>query len=295
MDLSLLKTLLSSPELGVACLGVLLIIFRNIIRARFISKLTQEHSYKVVNRIIWFVGIIAVIGSLLWGGIRFYEIDQSSKNQQQAAKSIQQVEQHEHPVLVNKVLDKKIPDNTPGFGSKDAEIHLEYVEISGSKDKLVEKKINEYIKGLIGVNHLYDGGEDLYMAVSKASIDENLLSVLAEGTFYGHGAAGAINQVVSINLNVKNGEVVQFKDLFRAGYQEKINQLANSWFSIQNYTSSFEGVKDDQCFYFDGSYLYLCFSEYDVAPGSEGIVTVPIKLEDIRGVISRNGPLDYIL
>ena len=48
------------------------------------------------------------------------------------------------------------------------------------------------------------------MAVSKAAIDENLLSVLSEGTYFGHGAAGAINQVVSINLNVKNGEFVQF-------------------------------------------------------------------------------------
>ncbi|MCW9642040.1 RsiV family protein [Klebsiella michiganensis] len=295
MDLSLLKMLLSSPELGVACLGVLLIIFRNIIKAKFISKLTREHSYKVVNRIIWFVGVIAIIGSLLWGGIRFYEIEQSGKNQQRVAKSVQQIDKPEFPVLVNRVLDKKIPDNTSGFDSTVAEIHLEYVELSGLKDKSVEKKINEYIKGVIGVNDVYDGTEDLYMAVSKAAIDENLLSVLSEGAYLGHGAAGAINQVVSINLNVKNGELVQFKDLFRAGYQEKINQLANSWFSTQDYASSFEGVKDDQCFYFSGNYLYLCFSEHEVAPGSQGIVTVPIKLDDIRGIISRNGPLAYVL
>lgn len=147
MDLSLLQMLLSSPELGVACLGVLLIIFRNIIKAKFISKLTQEHSYKVVNRIIWFVGVIAIIGSLLWGGIRFYEIEQSGKNQQRVAKSVQQIDKPEFPVLVNRVLDKKIPDNTSGFGSTVAEIHLEYVELSGLKDKSVEKKINEYIKG----------------------------------------------------------------------------------------------------------------------------------------------------
>ncbi|MEI7310973.1 RsiV family protein [Pectobacterium carotovorum] len=290
MDISLLKAILSAPELSVAAIGAMLIIFRNIIRAKFLARLTQEHSYKIINRIIWFVGVVTIVGALSWWSIRLYEIHINEGVQEKFSQ-----DQSDKPVLKTKVLDKRIPDNQPGTNVSMAEIHLEYPEISGLKDKLIEKKINEHIKEMIGVNQQFDGRENLYMEISDASIDGDLLSVLAMGTFYAHDAAGAINQIVSINANVKNGEVVQFKDLFRAGYQEKINNLVNSWLSTKDYTSFFEGVKDDQCFYFNGNYLYLCFSEYEIAPGSEGIVNVPIKLDDIRGFISRNGPLAYFI
>ncbi|WP_139136841.1 hypothetical protein [Pseudomonas trivialis] len=71
------------------------------------------------------------------------------------------------------------------------------------------------------MNENYDGTEDLTMELVNSSLEGDLLSVLVEGTYYGHGAAGAANQVRSINLNLKNGEPVEFKDLFRAGYKEK--------------------------------------------------------------------------
>lgn len=295
MDLSLLKAVLSNPEFGIASLAVLMLIFRNIIKARILSKLTQEHSYKVLDRIITFVGIVAIIGSLSWGGIRIYEIHESGKQKVQAGNNNQTQEKIAPPLLIEKSVNKTIPDNTPGTHFKTANIHLSYVEVTGVKDLLIEKKINERIKGVIGVDTVYDGTEDYYMEIVKSSIDDNLLSALAKGSLFAHGAAGATNIIASININVKNGEVIQFKDLFRAGYTNTINSLAKSWFSTQSYTSDFESVSDDQCFYVSGNYLYLCFSEYEVAPGSEGIVNVPIKLDDIRGVVSKNGPLAYIL
>lgn len=295
MDLSLLKAVLSTPEFGIASLGVLMIIFKNIIRAKVLSKLTREHSYKVLDRIIIFVGIITIIGALFWGSSKIYEIHESGRIRAQADNSAQTQEKLPPPVLIKKSVDKSIPDNTPGTSFKTADIHLGYVEVTGLKDNLVEKKINERIKGVVGVDTLYDGTEDYYMEIVNSSIDENLLSALAEGTLLPHGAAGATNIIKSININVKNGEVIQFKDLFRAGYISTINSLAKSWFATQDYTSDFENVSDDQCFYVSGNYLYLCFSEYEVAPGSEGIVNVPIKLDDIRGVVSRNGPLAYVL
>lgn len=290
MDIPLLKTMLSSPEFPIAVIGAMLIIFRNIIRANFLARLTQDHSYKIINRIISVVGVVTIVGALSWWSIRLYEIHKSEGTQDQNSgiKSYK-------PIVEIKVMDEKIPDNHPGTNVAVAEIHLEYPQISGLKYKLVEKKINEYIKEIIGVSRQFDGSENLYMEISNASIDGDLLSVLATGTLYAHESAGAINQIASINVNVNNGEVVQFKDLFRAGYQDKINGLVDSWLLTKDYTGFFEGVKDDQCFYFSGKYLYLCFSEYEVAPGSEGIVNVPLKLDDIRGLISRNGPLAYFI
>lgn len=289
MNTSLLEKLLATAGLGGFCVGVLLVIFKEVLRSKFLSQLTKEHSYKTINTIVWLTWSIGIIGLLSWGGLRWVEL-----NKAKVSDSLQSVTTVQ-PKIVLRVFEKQIQDSTPNTNVQTAKIRLEYIEVVNLKNRQVEKKINEYIKGAVGVNEQYDGTEDLSMFIKKATIEGDLLSIVAEGTYYGHGAAGASNQVISINVNINNGEPVQFKDLFRAGYQEKINQSVKAWFSTQTYESSFEGVKDDQSFYFDGSYLYLCFSEYEVAPGSEGIVTAKIKLEEIRGLISLNGPLAYAI
>ena len=291
MEFSLLEKLLATTGLGGFCVGILLVIFKETLRAKFLSKLTKEHSFKIVKTIIWLAWSIAILGLLSWAGLRIQEINNGSKKPEITSS----INEDMHTKMLRKTFYKEIPDGTPGTNVSTAKIHLEYVEVVGHSSKIIEKKINETIKSVIGINEQYDGTEDLSMFIKSASIDSNLLSILVEGTYYGHGAAGAANQVRSINLNIRNGEPVQFKDLFRAGYQEKINNIAKSWFSTQSYESSFEGIKDDQCYYFDGSHLYLCFSEYEVAPGSEGVVNAMINIEDIRGLISLNGPLAYAI
>lgn len=289
----LLETLLAAAGLGGFCVGLLLVIFKETLRAKFISKLSKEHSFEIVKTIIWLTWSISVLGLIAWAGMHLLDSQRRSVSEQ----AIQPVaeEQVLAPTLSKKVFDLKVPDTTPGTNVNVATIHLEYVEISGLQDAVLERKINESIKGSIGVNEQYDGSEDLTMLLRSVSLEGNLLSVLVEGTYYGHGAAGAANQVVSINLNVENGDPVQFKDLFRAGYQERLDKLTQEWLALQRYSNHFGGVTDDQCYYFDGGYLYLCFSEYEVAPGAEGIVSAPIRLEEIRGLISRNGPLAYVL
>ena len=292
MDLSLHEKLLATTGLGGFCVGILLVIFKETLRAKFLSQLSKENSYRVIKTILWLTWSIAVLGLIAWAGLRAQEINGAAAKKPNGAAVENAILR---PRLEKKLFDRSIPDPTPETNVKTAKIHLEYVEVTGLDNPVVEKKINEHIKGVIGVNEHYDGTEDLSMFVTSASIDGDLLSVLVEGTYYGHGAAGAANWIRSINVNVRNGEPVQFKDLFRAGYQDKINSVAKAWFSTQSYESSFEGVKDDQCYYFDGSYLYLCFSEYEVAPGSEGVVNAKIRLEDIRGLISLNGPLAYAI
>lgn len=84
---------------------------------------------------------------------------------------------------------------------------------------------------------------------------------------------------------------MQLKEIFKTGYPEKTNALARSWFSTQSHKNDFDGVRENQCYYFDDSTLYLCFSEYEVAPGSEGIVNVPIRRADLRDLIRPKGPL----
>jgi hypothetical protein len=52
MELNFLKTLLGYAGLGGLCTGVLFLLFRKVIGANFLSKISKEHSYKIVNNII---------------------------------------------------------------------------------------------------------------------------------------------------------------------------------------------------------------------------------------------------
>ena len=291
MDSSIIEKLLAGAGLGGVCVGILLLLFRETLRAAFLSKLSRDHSFQIVKAIIWLTWSIAIIGLLAWVGLRALEINGAK---QLLSRPVETIEV-QRPTLELYKLEKRIPDKTPGAIVEAANIELQYIQVRGLENKTLEKKINESIKSIIGVNEDYDGTEDLTMNVIKSSLEGDLLSILIEGTYYSHGGTGAANQVRSINLNIKNGEPVEFKDLFRSGYQKPINSIAKSWFSQQKFDDSFESVTDDQCYYFDGSYLYLCFSEYEVAPGAEGVVTAKLKLEDIRGLVSLNGPLAYVL
>ncbi|PBP43928.1 hypothetical protein CCL14_03010 [Pseudomonas syringae] len=199
------------------------------------------------------------------------------------------------PKLEYRKVSKHIKDYRPDTNVEVATIELEYVEVHGLGDAYIEKKINSQIQRQIGVNEAFDGSEDRIMHVKNAMIDGGILSVVAEGYFYGHNAAGAHNEVVSLNINIKSGEPVEFKDLFRSGYIKQINTLARAELAKTIPENWFKTVSDNQCYYFDSSYLYLCFSEYEAAAGANGIVTVRLDLNDLRGLISLNGPLAYIL
>ncbi|MHC8372730.1 DUF3298 domain-containing protein [Pseudomonas sp. MDT1-85] len=199
------------------------------------------------------------------------------------------------PKLEYHKISKHLKDYTPGTNFGVASIELEYVEVSGLNNTSLEKKINSQIQNQIGINENFDGTEDRIMHIKSASIDEDVLSIVAEGYFFGHGAAAAHNEVVSMNINIRNGEPVEFKDLFRSGYASKINSMASAELAKTIPDNWFETVSDNQCYYFDSSYLYLCFSEYQATAGANGIVTIRLSLDDLRGLVSLSGPLAYIL
>jgi len=309
MDISFLDNLLLRTGLGGVCVGIFFLLFRNLLSAKFLPVLSKDQAYKTIMSIVWMTFTLGVLGLGVWTWLQIVEINKEEASvsslaieepQLHSVKNITSensvsIKEKDTPHLVKRVFERKIKDRQPYTNVEVATIYLEYIELVGLHDATIQKRINERIKSTVGVHDGYDGTEDLFMRTRKASIDGELLSVVFEGTYYGHGAAGAANELECINLNIKNGEIVEFKDLFRSGYKQKINYLAEKWFDGQKIVNDFAGVADDQKFYFDGNYLYLCFSEYEVAAGSEGAVTVAIKISDIRDIISMNGPLAYAI
>lgn len=289
MDYSLLEKLATTTGLGGLCVGVLLIVFKETLKASFLTKLSGKNSFLVVKYIIWLTWIVAVMGLLAWFTLQALSIQQT----QRSSVTTITAPAHSKPKIELQRLSRHLKDHNPDTIVSEATIDIEYVVITGLSDPILERKINSYITDKIGVNEKFDGSEDHEMKITKADIEGDFLNVVAEGYFFGHGAGSAANRVISVNLNLKTGEPVEFKDLFRSGYIKPINQLTVSRLSAQIPDHWFETVTDDQCYYFDSSYLNLCFSEYGVAAGAYGNVTVSIKIEDLRGFVNLNGPLAF--
>lgn len=285
MDFYFLEKTLLAVGLGSLGLAFLLFAFKAALRSTLLAYLTPACALALTRNVFRLTCAVALLSLLAWIALQVLGFGGAKQHETSGTQGLSPVK------LSTRSLDKKVPDRHPGAREKTAQIHLEYVEVSGLADKIMEKKINDAIKAAAGVNEPHDGTEDIAMFVKNASVKGRLLNVRIEGSHYRHGGAGALNRVRSINIDLGNGETVQFKDLFETGYPEKINALARAWFSAQSYKSDFDGVRDNQCYYFDTSTLYLCFSEYEVAPGSEGIVNVTIRRADIRGLIRSEGPL----
>ncbi|MEJ5862291.1 DUF3298 domain-containing protein [Pseudomonas farsensis] len=286
MDLALLEKIVASTGLGGLGIWAMFILYKAIIGAKFISKLKQDHSFLIMNNVVKIIGCVAVVAVISWAALKFYEIKNASLVTSETKVATT-------PRIEYKTLSKRIRDYRPDTNVPVATIEMEYVVVSGLGNASMERKINSYISNAIGINETYDGTEDHEMKVVIASIEGQMLSVVAEGYFYGHGAASAANRVVSINLNLTTGDPVEFKDLFRSGYVKKVNELAAEWLSINLPGHWFETVTDNQCYYVADGHLNLCFSEYEVAAGANGNVTVKLKLDSLRGIVSLNGPLGF--
>lgn len=193
--------------------------------------------------------------------------------------------------LLPRIFELELKDNHPGSHSETGKIHLEYVELGGFPDWQVEDKINKTIRQIVGMDNPYDGSEDLTIKVRKAELGDGWLHVMTDGAYYRHGAANGHSQISSTYFNLANGEIIRLGALFLPGYQPLLNEKVKQWLAQQDYPNTFDGVKDDQCFYQENQYLYLCFSEYDIAPGAAGVVIVPVDKRELQTVINPSGLL----
>jgi hypothetical protein len=66
MDLELIKTVGKIAGIGGLALGVLLILFREIIRKKIFPQLTKEQAYSLLKLIVICVFIVAIIGIIAW-------------------------------------------------------------------------------------------------------------------------------------------------------------------------------------------------------------------------------------
>lgn len=70
MENPLLEALARIAGIGGVVVGILLIIFREVLKRSLFSRLSPEHSYQLLRLIILFTGIVAVTGLTAWAIMR---------------------------------------------------------------------------------------------------------------------------------------------------------------------------------------------------------------------------------
>lgn len=133
----------------------------------------------------------------------------------------------------------------------------------------------------------------------------NLLSIYVIYYQYTGGAHGA-HYDVTYNIDLKTGNLIELKDLFKENvdYKKVINSKIKEQINAINEDEKnfllksgqeenfyplyeeFNGIKEDQTYYLTDDKLGIYFGLYEIAPYAAGVPTFEIPLEELEGYIN---------
>lgn len=148
----------------------------------------------------------------------------------------------------------------------------------------------------------YDPGTTVIQAQSSyltTANKNNVLSLKFEDYFYPEMAAHGVTGVSSITINLQNGHVYKFNELFRpnVNYQSQINAIIQAQIIERQIPmlKPFEGVDDDEEFYLTPDSLIIYYQPYVYTPGYFGVLEFTIPYQQITDIIAPSGPIGMLL
>ncbi len=186
------------------------------------------------------------------------------------------------------------------------EIDIKIPRIEGIKDKNLENKINKnfenralaFKEDVEDLSKKYENKtnqlENMRKFVCKSNFEvsynnNNILSVPVIYYQYTGGAHGVYSKK-TYNVNLKTGEELFLKDLFKdnfdykklidEGIRNNINEEPKNYFQ-----DSFKGISDNQDFYITNDSIVVYFQLYEIAPYSAGIPEFKIPFSCIKKVL----------
>jgi hypothetical protein len=126
---------------------------------------------------------------------------------------------------------------------------------------------------------------------------KNLLGIKFNVYWYGMGAAHGNESIVALNINLKNGETFEFKDLFRDRAFKIINSIIEQKILHYKECTIFPqniNLRGNQGFYIENERVVIVFDKYEIACGACGPIEVPLNFREIKDYVNPNGPLDFL-
>ena len=207
----------------------------------------------------------------------------------------------------NKILIPETGEDELGLTSNII-IDISYPYIKYPDNTYIQNKINKLIKktfkdgwdvDLTNIDKTDWYGEVHASHELKYKI-QNLLGITLEIYAYSTGAAHGNKTIIPLNINLKNGEFFEFKDIFRSWAFESVNSLVKKRLKDHpSYEFIFERidvtVRNDQSFYLQKESFYIVFDKYEIAAGAAGPIELELPIKDIKEFINPNGPLSLMM
>ncbi|HBI93550.1 MAG TPA: DUF3298/DUF4163 domain-containing protein [Terrisporobacter glycolicus] len=169
-----------------------------------------------------------------------------------------------------------------------------YNYIVSFKDN-IKKQSEEYKKEYEISNKESSLPKFIYEAYSQYDVtyNENNLVSIPILTYEFTGGAHGMSVLKSFNYNLKSGEELKLKSIFKdnVNYKSIINTYIKKEIKKNNdlyFTGKegFKGIDDDQGFYLENDKLVIYFQLYEIAPYYVGIPKFKIPLNKIEGKLN---------
>lgn len=183
-------------------------------------------------------------------------------------------------------------------------IDIEYPTIIYDDNTRIEKKINNLIEIMytfydVDIKNRKIIGEDLGSFTSfydRTFQAENILSIRFMNDVYSVDAAHSNLEIITLNINLFNGEEFEFKDIFRSAGYKDIENVLKKKLSEHEHNDAFNlesiHLRVNQNFYIDSNNnLFITFFKYEIAPGVCGPIEIEIPFPEYKEFINPNGPL----
>ncbi|AND84961.1 DUF3298 domain-containing protein [Clostridium tyrobutyricum] len=183
---------------------------------------------------------------------------------------------------------------------------ISYPVVDNTKNKENISNINNAIINEVGElfksQALVDGVVDFNQILGDYEVTLNesgILSILFSMYIYVNRAAHGYTKYSSITVNIENGRVYSFSDLFnsKVNYTAVLNELAKQYIEQNNITliNEYNGITPDQEYYLTPTSLVIYYQVYDYTPYVHGLFKIEIPYEKIKNIISPVGPIAQIL
>lgn len=174
---------------------------------------------------------------------------------------------------------------------------INYPEVEGLKNNYVSKKINSNIEETaFTVEKMTDiEPEDLSQAritvdYEQPFLNSSILSIKFRSSFYFEGISKPLNYISSITANLSSGKIYSLDDIFKknSNYKEKLNDIISTQIRDENIhlLKPFEGIKDDQKFYFNKEGIVIYYQEEEYTSHSYGQLEFTIPYSEVKDILN---------
>ncbi|MFC7320229.1 RsiV family protein [Halobacillus campisalis] len=170
---------------------------------------------------------------------------------------------------------------------QDYEIHVDFPNFDGLKNKHLEEEVNEEIKSVLekSINQTQKAGEEsvgfpvLYYGESIVVEEEQFYSVVMTANI----TRGNQYHSTVRSINFENEKDGVFLTLDEVAHLDKLNEQVKKKLVSDPETfnaQGFQGIRKDTAFYIKGKKLTLVFDKYEIASGVFGTpeITIPYDL-----------------